>query len=158
MGFVITVVTLIATYLQARKARSSADAAEKAAKEASGRVLRSVARIDTIRTLEAAINLCNRVYERQQKDDWDRVPEFYKDVCDLLAEVQGGASALTSDEKEDMLKAVAAFARSEERIQFQLRTKLPITPKQAAGMNKTVNRHRQRLITIKTDIGRRNEA
>ena len=61
MGFVITVVTLVATYLQARRARSSADQARDAAKAAAESATKQVAKSSLIGEVNAAIELARAI-------------------------------------------------------------------------------------------------
>ena len=156
IGFVITIGTLVATFNQARKAKNSADAARDAAKEATERVRRSIVRVDTARTLEAAVATINRIYDLQRRREWDLVPEFYKNVRDLLAEVQGEASALTVEEKDYVLGTASELARIEQDVTRRFGDGL--TADDVAEMNQVITRHSSKLITIKTDLGRREEA
>lgn len=152
----ITIGTLIETIRQARKARSSADQAQEAAQETSERVRRSIARVDTGATLGAVIALVDRIYEHQNRGAWERVPEFYKDARNLLAEVQGESSALTPAEKEYVLKAASEFATVERTI--TRRSGEGLTPSDAARMNQVITRYGSGFITMRQDLGRRDEA
>lgn len=156
MGFVITIGTLYATYRQARQAKKSADAARDAARETSERVRRSIARVDTSATLGAVVALIDRIYEHQSRGAWERVPEFYKDARNLLAEVQGESSALAPAEKEYVLKAASEFASVERTI--TRRSNKGLTPDDAARMNQVITRYSSGFITMRQDLGRRDEA
>lgn len=103
-----------------------------------------------------AIALTDWIYEYQLEAKWERVPGMYKQVCNLLARVQGEASALTLEEKEYVLGAAAELASVEQDI--TRRQQDGLTPDDAAEMNQVVTKHGNRFITIKTDLGRRGEA
>lgn len=163
VGFVLTIWGLAVTFDQARQAReqareakTSAEQARVAAEEATERVRESVAKVDTVRTLESASALIERIYDYQSRESWDRVPEFYNNVRNLLAEVQGEASALEEDDKKYVLDA-ASELRSIE-LSIQKRRYQGIVIDDMPEMNQVITDHRSKFITMKIDLGRRERA
>lgn len=149
----LTVLGLAATFQQARQARKSADLAGSAAQEAAERVRQSIAKVDTMRTLELSITLIDRIYEHQSRSSWERVPEFYKDLRGYLAEVQGEVSALPVADKRYIQQAVSELATIERDIQEKRLGREKV--ENAAEMNQIITEHRDRFITMRMDLGRR---
>lgn len=160
VAFVLTIWGLVATFEQARQAReqaqeakTSAKQARDAAREATERVRESVARVDTVGTFESVIALIDRVYDYQSREEWDRVPEFYKDIRNLLAEVQGETSALGDNDKEYVLGAASELKSVE--LSIQKRRVQGIEIDNMPEMNQVITTHGNQFIRIKTDLGRR---
>lgn len=137
--------TLLAT-------RSAAVAARDAAKEATEEVQKSFAKIDAVSTLASVIVTIGRIYELQRQRSWDKVPEFYKDVRQLLAKMKGTGSPLTDIDKDYIQHAVSEFARIEQRIETLIgqQTELEDMPE----MNQFITKHAEEFTRMEIELRR----
>ena len=145
IGFIITIWTLLAT-------RRAAVAARDAARKATEEVHKSFAKVDAVSTLASVVITIERIYELQRQQSWERVPEFYKDVRQLLAKVKGSGSPLTDDDKDYIQHAVSELARIEEGIETLLgqQDELEDMPK----MNQIITRHGEEFTRMETELRR----
>lgn len=144
-GFVITIWTLLAT-------RSAAVAARDAARKATEEIQKSFARVDAVSTLASVVVTIERIYELQRQQSWNKVPELYKDVRQLLAKVKGSGSPLTNDDKDYIQHAVSEFARIEQRIETLLGQQAGLND--MPEMNQLITRHAEEFTRMEIELRR----
>ncbi|PYI92266.1 MAG: hypothetical protein DME97_11080 [Verrucomicrobia bacterium] len=150
-GLLVSVVGLIGTWLEARKARTAAEHAAAA----SQRMREDLDKFDIVRSLSETVAAFEEAKTLQRYGVWELLPASYSEIRMSLMTIKNIGPNLTNTHRRRIQSAVQTCSSIEDEIEIALSQN--VTPQDVPLMNKTISAHildlQELLLHVRNQVG-----